>query len=115
MTGALPTREQLDILLHSLGLVAPYYGEPYRSYFCTYGNDAKLLALVEAGWMTGPHRRSILPEGEAYFYVTDIGRAVALPHRPRQTRAQARYSKWLEISDVQPDLTFGDFLRGVQP
>ncbi|MGO4169769.1 hypothetical protein, partial [Novosphingobium sp. YAF33] len=27
------------------------------------------------------------------------------------TRGRARYSKWLSVSDVRPDLTFGDFQR----
>lgn len=33
------------------------------------------------------------------------------PKSPKKTRGQKRYERFLEVSDMDPDLTFGDFLK----
>lgn len=52
--------------------------------------------------------------GGHVFIVTDAGREYVRANSPQpdtKQRRKDRYSRFLDLSDVMPDLTFGDFLR----
>lgn len=98
-----------DILLHTLGIRprhdTDYDREPYRNHY-----------------VAGPGHRppGFLGESDMLFACTDLGKARALSvrakRRPKLTRGQLRYRRWLDISDCCPDLTFGQWLLdGCQP
>lgn len=106
----------LKILQHSLGVDRFGRGRMYRDHFVT-GEDSKdfeiCMAAVDRGLMV---RRgfSALTGGDWCFLVTDAGRAFVLARSPRpdcKQRARDRYDRFLRLSDVRPDLTFGEFLR----
>lgn len=108
------TPTEFDILIHALGLDEEHF-DSRRNQYVTDACDPAILALVEAGMMFKPRQPSFLAEGEANFMVTEHGIAVAMVENRRRnpppTRSQKRYLRWLGISDVEPDLRFGDFLR----
>lgn len=106
------TPEQQHILLHTLGL--DWKREPYRNYFvaCPGHDDLPHLeALVAAGLMEQRRRPGFLPEDDAVFSTTDAGRELALSLLPKVPRDRSRYLRWLNMRDVDADLTFGEFLR----
>lgn len=65
-------------------------------YSVTYTGRAVLAAYLEGH---DPHRP---------FLVSYRGASTVIPAR---TAAKARYSAFLNVRDVDPDLTFRDFLR----
>lgn len=94
-----PSDEQIDIMRHALGL---NYGESQnRNFFCASLVDgqppAAIGELVTAGLMEARNR---INDGEMqYFVVTQAGiKAVndRRPPKPRQTRSQARYARYLD-------------------
>lgn len=112
------TTRDLDILLHTLGLDVDHR-EPWRNHFVADKGHSDLPAigrLQAAGLMALSRRPDFLDDADLVFHVTDAGRLAAMAengrrHPPRTAR-QARYQRWLTLSDVCPDLTFGAFLRG---
>ncbi len=103
------TKDQLQILQHSLGVDQFGRGKQYRNHFCAGGDDEPICReLVAMGFME-TFTRSSLP----YYNcrVTDAGVAAmyaASPNPPKKTRSQARYLEWL---DADADLPFGEWLR----
>ncbi len=104
-----PTREQMHILLHSLGLTCK--DESYRNHYATDDDDPEIAPMVAAGWM---FRGRMIPGGLRCFHVSEEGKALALAHRaatrPKLTRGQRRYRRWLGIADSYSSYTFKDFL-----
>lgn len=106
----------LSILQHSLGVDKFGRGTQYREHFVTGEGSIDYPICMEAerlGLMTR-HAGNALTGEMDLFLVTDAGRAFVAEHSPRPDRRQKardRYSRFLDISDVMPDLTFGDFLR----
>lgn len=106
---------RLQILQHSLGLDQFGRGNMYRNRFITGEGSIDYphcMALVERGLM---ERRgfSALTGGDWFFEVTEAGKTFVLEHSPKLTakqRLRDRYNRWLDLSDVMPDLTFRDFL-----
>lgn len=108
------TDRELGVLHHALGLDAYGRGQMYRNHFVTgeaSDDHPDCMALVDMGLMT---RRpgSPLTGGDALFTVTGAGKAAALaqsPPAPKPTRSQARYARYLRISDVT-GMSFRQFL-----
>ena len=100
---------KIETLQHALG-VDRERREPYRNYYCAEDGSPDLEALVAAGLM---ERGRTLNGGEdRYYHVTEAGRALAITNLPKPlSRAQQRYRRFLDASDVLTDLTFREFLR----
>lgn len=117
----------MDHIDHALGRPVNPRTETYRNYFYVIGDTDLRRSMASS-----PHWQS---DGEAgdgeYFSVTDEGRAALAEHlktigdKHRRfivsfdghqtevvatTRAKARYSKWLDISDSS-DIAFSEFQR----
>lgn len=116
----------LDYIDHALGRPAWPLRESYRNYFAIQPNR-DLAREFEAS----PHWKRDGRVGRLIcFRVTDEGRKALADHLaalrldsvfvvtfeghdrivPAATPSKARYSHFLDVSDVVPDLTFGDFL-----
>lgn len=106
----------LEILQHSLGVDQFGRGEQYRNRFVTDEGSMDHPTCMEAvgrGLMTR-HAGNALTGGDDLFTVTPEGRAYVTSRSPRPDRRQKardRYSRFLDLADVIPDLTFGEFLR----
>lgn len=118
----------MDHIDHALGRPVDPLGESYRNYFYVIGDtDLRRYMAHSPHWTCTGHTDS-----GAYFSVTDEGRAalaaylkqIGDKHRlfivtwagcemevAATTRSKALYSKWLDISDVNPDLSFAKFQR----
>lgn len=121
-----------DHIDHALGRPVDPLRESYRNYFAANVNsdDAKAFGASENWELDG------LVRGMAYFSVTDAGRIALKKHLseqavhmgkpwrayvvefngysesiPAKSRAQARYLRYLNISDIYPSLKFGEFVR----
>lgn len=77
------TDRQQSIIAHSNGNDAGRDQAGYRNHYCCRANDADLLALVGEGLMEGPIRRGHLGEGQAYFFLNQLGKQAALSMLPR--------------------------------
>lgn len=121
----------MDHIDHALGRPVDPREESHRNYFYVIGNTD-----LRRDMASSPHWESTgkTNDGE-YFSVTEEGRAalaaylkeIGDKHRRwivsyagydmevvATTRGKARYSKWLEISDVDDSLTFSKFQRNSQ-
>lgn len=120
--------EAIDHIDHALGRPLFPLRESYRNYFAT-SPRGDLAATFERS----PYWERTATVGDmAYFGVTDAGRQVLAAHLasiPRKWRAfevsfagfseivpaatagKARYSRYLAITDVLPDLSFAEFAR----
>ncbi|MCS0497908.1 hypothetical protein NVS89_22715 [Ancylobacter sp. MQZ15Z-1] len=117
----------MDDIDHALGRPLDPMGETYRNRFATSGAKAEEMAssphweeferaatmrffgvTAEGRKALADHLRAI---GDRYraFVVSFEGYedVVAAP-----SPAEARYKRWLSISDSWSELTFGEFLRG---
>lgn len=107
------TDDQLDTLRHMLGINDPDLREskPYRNYYAACPGDPKLAALAETGAVRLSHGpRPGLPYDCYVCTVSGIQAAIQSHRTIRRTKAQRTYSKYLDHSDVCPDLTFREFL-----
>ncbi|MGY4222689.1 hypothetical protein ACVMIH_000050 [Bradyrhizobium sp. USDA 4503] len=116
----------MDRIDHALGRPLDPTVESYRNCYATDGALADEMA-ASPFWAEGRRGQSM-----RYFFVTDEGRAALAQHlkdigdqhrafvvtyagHPRTmiatTRDKARYSRFIEISDVMPDLTFIEFCK----
>jgi hypothetical protein len=118
----------MDHIDHALGRPVDPRAETHRNYFYVIGEtDLRREMASSPHWQSDGKTR----EGE-YFSVTAEGRAALAAHlkavgdKHRRwvvsyagyqmevvaiSRAKARYSKWLDISDVDDSLSFGEFQR----
>lgn len=108
------TEAQLHTLRHMLGINTPWMREPkpYRDYAAVNPGCPEFVAIESAGAVE--RYRSMDPTTTYDWYrCTPAGREAAMQsHRSiRLPKAARVYSKWLDISDCCPDLSFGDFLR----
>lgn len=117
-----PTKEQLHILQHSLGLDdfgkdryykdgREYYGfMPNRNHFCAGGKDADTCReMVALGWMTQHVTTEVFRDYNCS--VTEAGKDVVRqqsPKPPNLTRSQERYRRYLRLGDLFEN--FKDFL-----
>ena len=114
----------MDDIDHALGRPLNPMDETYRNYYVTDGPAADEMA-ASPFWSERPRG-----DGNRCFVVTDAGRAalkshlrdIGDPHRayeitfdgyPRTviatSRSKARYSHFLDLREVLPDLTFKDY------
>jgi len=106
----------LQILQHSHGLDKFGRGTFYRNHFVTGEGSTDHPVCMEAvglGLMDRHAGNALTGEMDA-FTVTEAGRAYIAAHSPKVDRKQRnrdRYSRFLDVLDVLPDLTFGEFLR----
>jgi len=106
--------EQLRILRHMLGIDRPdvMNPKPYRDYYCANPGDQALHELARLGAVRLYDTRG----GYEWFTCTEVGRAAAIAsHRIiRYSRGAMRYSRFLDMREVCPDLTFRQFLTDPQ-
>jgi hypothetical protein len=126
------TNKAFDHIDHALGRPVNPLAGSYRNYFATSADsvDAKAFAVSDY-WERGG-----IDNGMAYFNVTQAGRLALRAHLeshavtmgkpwrayivefngyretiPARSRGQARYLRFLNISDIYPSLNFGQFCR----
>lgn len=105
----------LEVLQHALGVDRFGRGSMYRDHFVAgpgHSDFDTCLAATERGLMQRYENKHVI--GGNVFVVTDQGRQFVLARSPkpdRKQKARDRYSRYLDLADVLPDLTFGDFLR----
>lgn len=107
------TGDQLQTLRHMLGIDDPGLREPkpYRNYYAACPGDADMAALAETGAVrleSGP--RPGFPYDCYICTEAGINEAIRSHRTIRKTKAQRTYLRYLDYSDVCPDLTFRDFL-----
>lgn len=118
----------MDHIDHALGRPVDPREKTYRNYFYVVGDTQ-----LRRDMTSSPHWQSDGKAGDGeYFSVTDEGRAALAEHLKAigdkhrlwivsyagyqmevvaTTAAKARYSTWLNISDTDDSLTFGQFQR----
>ncbi len=110
-----PTKSQLHILRHSLGLDDSGRGTEFRNHFCTGPGTTDwpdIEALIALGLMENKGEVSMW--GNNYgIVVTEAGKAVARKQdpQPKLSRGTLRYRKWLRDSDAL-NCSFGEWLKG---
>lgn len=108
--------KRLHILQHSLGVDQFGRGKQYRNHFVTGEGSVDhpaCLALVRDGLMTR-REGGILTGGDDVFFVTEAGKEFVRANSPKPSAKQLakdRYGRFLDMSDVMPDLTFRAFLE----
>lgn len=107
------TDDQLQTLRHMLGIDDPNLREPkpYRNYYAACPGDKEMAALEEVGavYLVSRPRQGFPYD---YYACTEVGELAARrSHRKiRRTKSQRTYAKYLDYSDVCPDITFKEFL-----
>ena len=104
------TKDELGILLHTLGLTDKFQKESYRNYFVSPAGrhtQLKIDKLVSYGLMK---QVSFCRIDVMVFVVTEDGKKYVAAHREKPTLGQRRYHNYLELIDVFPCLTFKEFL-----
>lgn len=118
----------MDHIDHALGRPVDPMSETYRNYFCVVGDTELRRHMAHSHhWRCTGHT-----DDGAYFSVTDAGRQALADHlkaigdKNRRfivswggydmptiaiSAAKAKYSKWLDISDIDDSLTFAKFQR----
>lgn len=105
------SKAQLHILQHSLGVDHNGRGRQYRNHFVTdaEGVDGQLCeSLVALGMMTRRDGMGELTGGMPCYLVTSAGRVAVEDARPKLTKAQERYQRFLE---ADPGLSFFSWLK----
>ena len=103
---------QLHTLRHMLGINTPddRKPKPCRNYAAVPPGDEEFVELERIGAVERYRARG----GTEYnwYQCTREGRALAMEsHRSiRKTKAQRRYTVYLDMTDLYPDLTFKEFL-----
>lgn len=102
-------------LLHMLGLDADHR-KPWRNHFVTGPDEGDdIRELVTLGYVVDVRRPGFLDARDRVFVATDAGKAAASEENQRANPPpktnRRRYLHWLRISDADPDLTFGEYLR----
>jgi hypothetical protein len=104
------TPDQLDTLRHMLGINTPNAPkpEPFRDYYCANPGDEKLAQIEALGAVECYSKHG----GYWWYRCTDAGRAAAMAsHKTiRKSKSSRVYSKYLDVSDVFPGLTFRRFI-----
>ncbi len=114
----------MDHIDHALGRPFDPMGDSYRNYFAASGPIAEGMARSEH-WVEGRKNGelrcfAVTPAGRTALVahlkaIGDKNRAWRITYRGyestvvAESRSKARYSHFLDLSDVCPDLTFKDF------
>ena len=107
------SKDHLHTLRHMLGINTPHdrIPRPYRNYAAISPGDSEFEELERIDVVE--KYRSCDPTTQYdWFQCTEAGKLAAMrSHKDiRQTKAQRRYSKFLDLCDCYPDLTFYEFL-----
>lgn len=106
------SKDQLHTLRHMLGINTPNdrNPKPYRNYAAVEDGDPEYVTLENLGMVEKKGRT--IGGTYQYYKVTDLGKFIALKsHRTiRNSRSKRRYSMFLKMRDIDPDLTFKEFL-----
>ncbi len=104
------SEDDIHTLRHSLGIEWAHE-KSCRNYFCDELPSPQMERLVRAGLMTqGRYVAGHEDHSMRYFHVTECGILLAHEDIPVKSMAKRRYERFLDISDVFPDLTFREFL-----
>jgi len=110
------TDQQLHTLRHMLGINTPddRYPNPHRNYAAVNPGEPEYMELERLGVVEQYQPRGGSPYH--YYRCTEKGRqAACASHRKiRKPLAARRYSMFLDMTDVAPDLTFWEFLTQPQ-
>ncbi len=102
--------DQLQALRHMLGIDKPEEKEPtsYRNYYCACLGDPLMNGLRHLGFV----RLYRVTEKYEWFLATETGIAAAFASHKRicWPKSKRMYSKFLDLKDCWPDLTFKQFL-----
>jgi len=123
--------KSFDRIDHALGRPVDPMAETYRDYFAVNAGSS-MVAAFDAS----PHwRRGDDGGGVVFFHVTDEGRKALAVHLKTvgdpwrayevtfkgftdlvtgKSHGDAKYSHFLDVSDCDPDLTFGEYLKGAR-
>jgi len=105
---------QLHILRHMLGINTPWdkFPKPFRNHAAVNPGDPVYLELERLGAVE--RFESKINSEYHYYRCTEAGRSAACAsHRKiRLSSAKRRYSAFLEMCEIAPDLTFHEFLTG---
>lgn len=123
--------KSFDRIDHALGRPVDPMAETYRDYFALNANSPRVSEFnASPHWQRGGEGGGVI-----YFHVTDAGRtaladhlkAIADPWRVYEVRFRgftslvtgkspsgARYSHYLDVSDCDSDLTFGEYLKSAR-
>lgn len=117
----------MDHIDHALGRPLDPRCDSYRNYFAASGSIAEEMARSEH-WVEGRKNGelrcfAVTPAGRialaAHLHtIGDQNRAWCITYRGHESiviaesRSKARYSHFLDLKDVCPDLTFKDFSKG---
>ena len=108
------TKDQLQILQHSLGVDQYGLGERYRNHFVT-DDDSKdgqnCNELVALGLMSREPPQGDISGGMPIFRVTTTGISVMMiesPKPPKISASQRRYQSYLA---EEPGIPFGQWLK----
>lgn len=103
-----PTKRQIELLWHALGL-SSNQREPFRNFFHAgpgHWDMPDLEALETAGLMTRFKRPSFVEQDAIFFGATDEGKALAISQLP-QSRKFTRYQQFM---DSDCGNTFAEYL-----
>jgi hypothetical protein len=110
--------QALQVLQHSLGLDQYGKGKQTRNHFVTSPGDSdwdECTAHVAAGRMTRHGPGELYGGDDCYcFTVTPAGVSYVREHSPQPpkvSKGKALYQQWLDISDMCPDLSFGEWIK----
>ncbi len=108
------TDDDRATLMHMLGIVDTSRRDPAptRDYFAAEPGDEGMARLLALGLV----ERCGDAWGYEYHRTTASGReaATAAFYRLRQPKSKRIYSRFLELRDVFPDMTFREFLTSDQ-
>ena len=106
-------KEQLHTLRHMLGINTPddRIPKPYRNYAAVNPGDPEFIELEQLGAIKKYYTHNGYSPYD-WYECTKEGRRMAMDsHRTiRKTKAQRRYTAYLDMTDSYPELTFKDFL-----
>lgn len=92
------TKQQIEIIRHSLGVGDDGWDRSYRNYYCDAVDAPDLLEMVEAGWMK--LGRTINEGEDRYFIVTKEGiqeHERQRVRKPKLTKSQRVYRLFMSL------------------
>lgn len=110
MNESSPSKEQLEILWHTLG-IRPEMRDPYRNHYVAgYGHHAMdvLTALVTLGLMAIGKTPAFCDAKDIVFYCTEAGKTVAIENLPDPVAEKK--SNYREFINADCGHSFAEFL-----
>ena len=106
------SNDEIQVLLHTLGINIDSPGG-YRNHFVAgdgHHSEAALIALCTSGLMEERQRPLFIGSTDRLYVATAKGKRIAetLRPKPRRTRSQRRYDRYLRVADL---MTFREFIK----